>query len=139
MTILPALPTSTGERMAQAEEINFGETGIIPVAVQDANTLQLLVIAYTNKEALDKTLETCIVTFWSRTRQELWVKGDTSGNRYWLKEARINCECNSLLYLAIPEAGGMCHITGKNGNAMTSCFYRTIEKTGTGLELKLKE
>ncbi len=125
--------------MSEADTIDFGKAGLMPVVVQDANTLQVLVVAYTNELAFKRTLDTKVVTFWSRSRNELWVKGETSGNRYWLNEAMINCEGNSLLYLATPEAGGMCHITDDTGKARVSCFYRKIEGSPSSLEFRVKE
>ena len=103
---------------------------VIPVAVQDINTREVILIAYTNKEAFEKSIQTRIVTFWSTSRNELWVKGETSGNIYELKEVYVNCEQNSLLYLVNPKGGGVCHTFNSKGKAR-NCFYRRLNpKTG---------
>jgi phosphoribosyl-AMP cyclohydrolase len=105
--------------------------GVIPVAVQDINTREVILIAYTNKEAFEKSIQTRIATFWSTSRNELWVKGETSGNIYELKEVYVNCEQNSLLYLVNPKGGGVCHTHNSKGNAR-NCFYRRLNpKTGS--------
>lgn len=103
---------------------------VIPVAVQDINTREVILIAYTNKEAFEKSIRTRIATFWSTSRNELWVKGETSGNIYELKEVYVNCEQNSLLYLVNPKGGGVCHTFNSKGKAR-NCFYRRLNpKTG---------
>ena len=104
---------------------------VIPVAVQDINTREVILIAYTNKEAFEKSIQTRIVTFWSTSRNELWVKGETSGNIYELKEVYVNCEQNSLLYLVNPKSGGVCHTFNTKGKAR-NCFYRRLNPE-TGL------
>lgn len=104
--------------------------GVIPVAIQDINTREVILIAYTNKEAFEKSVRTRIATFWSTSRNELWVKGETSGNIYELKEVYVNCEQNSLLYLVNPKGGGICHTRNVKGKAR-NCFYRRLNlKTG---------
>jgi phosphoribosyl-AMP cyclohydrolase len=104
--------------------------GIIPVAVQDIDTREVILIAYTNKEALEKSIKTGIATFWSTSRNELWIKGATSGNTYELKAVYVNCEQNSLLYLVKPKGGGICHTHNAKGQAR-NCFYRRLNlKTG---------
>jgi phosphoribosyl-AMP cyclohydrolase len=125
--------------MSEAQYIDFGSGGIVPVVVQNELSGEVLVVAYANQEALERTLESGVVTFWSRSRQEQWVKGETSGNRYFVGSVRVNCEGNSLLYLARPENGGMCHVEDAQGNAYSSCFYRTVTRNESGLELKLNE
>jgi phosphoribosyl-AMP cyclohydrolase len=98
---------------------------IIPVAVQDADTKEVILIAYTNKEALEKSVKTRIATFWSTSRNDLWIKGATSGNTYALKEVYVNCEQNSLVYLVSPKAGGICHTYNSKGKAR-NCYYRRL-------------
>jgi phosphoribosyl-AMP cyclohydrolase len=98
---------------------------IIPVAVQDINTREVILISYTNKEAFEKSLKTRIATFWSTSRNELWIKGATSGNTYELKEIYVNCEQNSLVYLVSPKAGGICHTYNSKGKAR-NCYYRRL-------------
>jgi phosphoribosyl-AMP cyclohydrolase len=104
--------------------------GVIPVAVQDIDTREVILIAYTNKESFEKSIKTGIATFWSTSRNEMWIKGETSGNTYELKEVYVNCEQNSLLYLVKPKAGGICHTHNSKGKAR-NCFYRRLNpKTG---------
>jgi phosphoribosyl-AMP cyclohydrolase len=103
---------------------------IIPVAVQDYATKEVILIAYTNQEAFEKSISTRIATFWSTSRNELWIKGGTSGNTYELKEVYVNCEQNSLVYLVKPKAGGICHTYNSKGKAR-NCYYRKLNlKTG---------
>lgn len=103
---------------------------VVPVVVQDANTLEVLVLAYMNEEALRATLETGILTLWSTSRGELWVKGKTSGNTFAAAGVRVNCENNSLLVLVEPQGKGMCHKNGPTGEPYRSCFYRDITTEG---------
>ena len=100
---------------------------VVPVAVQDAKTKEVLVVAYANQTALDYSLEHRIAAFWSTSRDELWVKGATSGDTLELVEVRVNCEQNSLLYLVRPLGQGACHTKGADGQARPSCYYRRIK------------
>ena len=100
-------------------QTQFNEQKLVPAIVQDADTKMVLMMAWMNDEALDLTLKTGQVTFWSRSRQELWRKGATSGNTMELVEMRVDCDQDTLLLLVHP-AGPACH-TGH-----TSCFYRTM-------------
>lgn len=100
-------------------QTQFNEQKLVPAIVQDADTKMVLMMAWMNDEALDLTLKTGQVTFWSRSRQELWRKGATSGNTMELVEMRVDCDQDTLLVLVHP-AGPACH-TGH-----TSCFYRTM-------------
>jgi phosphoribosyl-AMP cyclohydrolase len=103
---------------------------IIPVSVQDINTKEVILIAYTNKQAFETSVSTRIATFWSTSRNALWIKGETSGNTYELKEVYVNCEQNSLVYLVSPKAGGICHTFNAKGKAR-NCYYRRLNlKTG---------
>ena len=104
---------------------NLKLTEVIPVAVQNSETKEVLLIAYVNKEALDYSIKNRIATFWSTSRNELWVKGKTSGDYLELIEIRVNCEQNSLLYLVKPKKG-VCHTQDKDGNTRRTCFYRKI-------------
>jgi phosphoribosyl-AMP cyclohydrolase len=103
---------------------------VLPVVVQDARTLEVLIVAYANQEALDYTLEHGVAAFWSTSRNELWVKGATSGDSLRLVEVRVNCEQNSLLYLVEPLGKGACHTKDAEGNTRTSCYYRRIDEDG---------
>ena len=105
---------------------NCGEP-VMPVGVQDADTKELLIIAYANDKALEHTLKTGNATFWSTSRNELWEKGATSGDVLKIVEIRVNCEQNSLLYLVRPERKGACHTKDADGNTRKSCYYRKLE------------
>jgi phosphoribosyl-ATP pyrophosphohydrolase/phosphoribosyl-AMP cyclohydrolase len=98
-------------------EINYDERGLVPCVVQDWRTGEVLTVAYMNAEALERTRESGEMHFWSRSRQELWHKGATSGNTQKLKALRFDCDADALLALVEP-AGPACH-TGER-----SCFYR---------------
>ncbi len=101
------------------EEIKFDAQGLVPAIVQDVNTRQVLMCAYMNAESLQATLESGYATFWSRRRQKLWRKGETSGHVQRVREIRYDCDGDTLLLLVEPQ-GPACH-TGE-----TSCFYRTL-------------
>ena len=109
----------TEEQKQLVEELKFDKNGLIPCIVQDYSTRQVLILAYMNKESLTMTLESGRVTFWSRSRSELWTKGETSGNFLTLVSLEYDCDEDTLLAEVIP-AGPACH----TGN--TSCFYRTL-------------
>lgn len=101
--------------------------GIIPVAVQDADTRELILVAYVNELAFKRSLEVGEAVFWSTSRNELWHKGMESGNTFALVEVRVNCEQNSLLYLVRPKGGGMCHTRNAAGNSRSGCYYRRLD------------
>jgi len=105
---------------------------VVPVGVQDADSKELLLIGYANEKALRHTLENNVATFWSTSRNELWVKGMTSGDQLDLVEVRVNCEQNSLLYLVRMVGKGSCHTKIKDGQTRFGCYYRKI--TGDKLE-----
>ena len=101
------------------EEIKFDASGLIPAIVQDAETKDVLMLAYMNQESLQLTLEKGETVFWSRSRKELWHKGATSGNIQRVVEIRVDCDQDTLLILVGP-AGPACH----TGNQ--TCFYRGL-------------
>lgn len=101
------------------QQLKWGADGLITAVVQDASTLQVLTVAYMNAESLGKTLEISETVFWSRSRQELWHKGETSGNTQRVVEIRVDCDADALLLLVEP-AGPACH-TGA-----VSCFFRSL-------------
>ena len=103
----------------QIPEIKFDSNGLVPAIVQDAETNQVLMLAYMNEESLRLTLEKGETVFWSRSRGELWHKGATSGNIQKVIEVRVDCDADTLLILVHP-AGPACH----TGNQ--TCFYRNI-------------
>ena len=100
--------------------LKFDASGLIPAVVQNIETNEVLMVAYMNADTIKQTLETGRATFWSRSRQEVWVKGDTSGNYMYVEEVRVDCDCDCLVVLVNP-AGPACH----TGNR--SCFFRKIE------------
>jgi phosphoribosyl-AMP cyclohydrolase len=106
---------------------------VIPVAVQNADTNEVILVAYTNEEAMRITLERRTLVLWSTSRNELWEKGKTSGETFELVEARVNCEQNSLLYRVRPRRGGICHTKNAKGRPR-DCFYRRIAADGRMLE-----
>lgn len=104
-------------------KIKFDEKGLIPAITQDINTKQVLMLAYMNKEALEKTLEIGIVHYYSRSRKELWKKGESSGNIQKLKGLSYDCDGDALLVM-VEQIGVACH-TGSY-----SCFFNEIVKNG---------
>lgn len=108
-------------------QLQFGkENGLIPVAVQDVTKGTILMVAYVNQLALQHTVQTGLATFWSRSREEIWVKGLTSGNSLKIEEILVDCDQDSLVYRVTPTAGGACHTQNRNGEFRESCFYRKI-------------
>ena len=100
-------------------DLLFQKSDLIPVIIQNADTLQVLMLGYTNREAVERTLSTRTAWFWSRSRRKLWNKGETSGNFLHVLEIRTDCDTDTLLYLCRPD-GPTCH-TGSE-----SCFFREI-------------
>ena len=101
-------------------QIKWGEDGLIPAIVQDAVTKQVLMLAYMNAESLMRTLDTGETVFWSRSRQEVWRKGDTSGEVQFVRSAHYDCDGDTLLFVVEQEGNGACH-TGEY-----SCFFRAF-------------
>ena len=106
--------------------VNFDERGLVPVVTQDALSGEVLMLAYANQEALSKTLETSQAHYYSRSRNELWRKGATSGNTQEVTEVRVDCDEDALLY-RVKQSGPACH-TGER-----SCFYRSSDEEQTSL------
>jgi phosphoribosyl-AMP cyclohydrolase len=107
--------------------------GVIPVAVQNADTKEIILIAYANEKALRHSIETRTAVFWSTSRNELWEKGKTSGETFDLIEVRVNCEQNSLVYIVRPRRGGICHTKNKDAQPR-NCYYRRINFETMALE-----
>lgn len=100
--------------------INFQKlNGIIPVVVQDVNTLAVLMVGFMNKEALEKTMREGKITYWSRTREKLWTKGETSGNFQLVKKIWIDCD-NDTLLVQVEQLGHTCHTGNK------TCFSKPL-------------
>ena len=98
----------------------FKKSELIPVIIQDEETKEVLMLGFTNLEAVQLTIKTKTAWFWSRSRNELWNKGETSGNFLHVVEVRTDCDTDTLLYICRPD-GPTCH-TGER-----SCFFRKIE------------
>ena len=102
------------------------DPGVIPVAVQNADTKEVILVAYTNEFAMRESFSKRKLILWSTSRNKLWFKGETSGETFDLLEAYVNCEQNSLLYIVRPCRGGICHTKNKAG-APRTCYYRQID------------
>jgi phosphoribosyl-AMP cyclohydrolase len=101
-------------------DLRFDEDGLIPAVIQDAENGDVLMVAWMNEEAVRRTLDSGRTWFWSRSRKELWRKGDTSGHVQHVREVRYDCDADTLLVKVIQE-GAACH-TGER-----SCFHRVME------------
>lgn len=101
-------------------ELKFDNQGLIPTVIQDYKTGEVLMLAYMNKESLRKTIKIGKTCFWSRSRKEFWIKGQTSGNYQYVKAIYYDCDMDTLL-IKVKQAGFACH----TGNR--SCFYRRIK------------
>ena len=104
---------------AQREILRFDAAGLLPVVVQQHDTGEVLMVAWMDDEALRRTLTTGRATYWSRSRQEYWVKGETSGHRQWVREVRVDCDGDTLLVL-VDQEGAACHTCER------TCFYRAL-------------
>jgi phosphoribosyl-AMP cyclohydrolase len=100
---------------------------LVPVVLQHADSQEVLFVGYANQEALRQTLETRRAVLWSTSRNQLWRKGESSGDVLDLVDVRVNCEQNSLLYRVRPRTGGVCHTRDAAGRARPSCYYRRLE------------
>lgn len=103
---------------------------LVPAVAQDADTGEVLIVGYANALALETTLREKMATFWSSSRNELWIKGKTSGDYLAIVEVRVNCEQNSLLYKVTPQGKGACHTKDSGGKTRTGCYYRRIAPNG---------
>ncbi len=101
--------------------VRFDEKGLVPVVAQDYRTGEVRMVAYANREALLKTLETGYAHYYSRSRRKLWKKGETSGELQKVKEIRVDCDGDTVLYIVEQEKNRACHTGERN------CFYRDIE------------
>ncbi len=113
------------------KKVAEGNPDVVPVAVQDQDSQELILVAYANEQALQHSLKTGNATFWSTSRHELWEKGATSGETFELLDVRVNCEQNSLLYIVRARRSGICHTKNKDGIPRNGCYYRSLNfKTG---------
>ena len=104
----------------QIESLTYNLDGLIPAITQDHETREVLMMAWMNAESLRMTFDQGRMVYWSRSRQELWRKGDTSGDRQFVREAYYDCDSDALLFVIEQEGAGACH-TGAR-----SCFYRAF-------------
>ena len=101
----------------QLDAVKFNDQGLVTAIAQDVNTREVLMLAWMNAESLRMTFDEGRMVYWSRSRQELWRKGDTSGDRQFVREAYYDCDADALLFLIEQEGAGACH-TGER-----SCFH----------------
>ena len=104
---------------------------IIPAIAQDHQTGEVLIVGYANELALKTARIEGMATFWSTSRNELWIKGKTSGDFLEIIEIRVNCEQNSILYKVKPRGKGACHTKDVNGVPRQGCYYRKLNSEGT--------
>lgn len=114
--------------MQVLEGLKFDASGLIPAIIQDVVNGQVLMMAYMNDEAVKRTIESGRVTFWSRSRQKYWVKGETSGNIQLVKELSVDCDQDCLL-IKVEQTGSACH------EGYRSCFFRKVSSDGDSLEV----
>ncbi|MXW42523.1 MAG: phosphoribosyl-AMP cyclohydrolase [Acidimicrobiia bacterium] len=107
--------------VAALDQVVFNSDGLVPAIVQDDADGQVLMMAWMNRESLQRTLETGRTWFWSRSRQEYWCKGETSGDRQYVRKALYDCDGDTLLFVVEQEGRGACH-TGER-----SCFFRFFD------------
>jgi len=131
-----ALEEGTGLQLDFAKLQKVGATGqeVVPVVLQHADDGRVLYVAYANEQALRETLRTRRAVLWSTSRNELWRKGESSGDVLELVDVRTNCEQNSLLYRVRPR-GGVCHTVDSHGETRATCYYRRLSDDGASLEL----
>lgn len=106
------------------DSIEWNEQGLIPVITQDAGSRDVLMLAWINREALEKTVECGEAVYWSRSRQKLWHKGEESGHTQKIIDIRLDCDNDALIYM-VEQSGLACH-TGRR-----SCFYQQLQKSDT--------
>jgi phosphoribosyl-AMP cyclohydrolase len=113
-------PTATPipVRAEDLAEIAWNADGLVPAVVQDRDSSRVLMLAWMNEESLRRSLEEGRTVFWSRSRRELWRKGDTSGDRQWLREAYYDCDGDTILLVVDQEGRGACHM------GSFTCFFR---------------
>lgn len=113
--------TTTAATPAELDQIRYDDAGLVTAVVQDAHSLDVLMVAYMSAASLALTFEKGLATFWSRSRQELWTKGETSGNGLRVLDVRYDCDVDCLLVLVEPLGDAVACHTGER-----SCFYRSF-------------
>ena len=104
----------------ELDSVSYDANGLVPAIVQEDGTNVVLMVGWMNREALERTLQTGRTWFWSRSRQEYWCKGETSGDRQYVRDARYDCDMDVLLFVVEQEGRGACH-TGQH-----NCFFRAF-------------
>ena len=118
--------------MELSGELKYDGTGLIPAIIQDDANGDVLMMAWMNAEAVQRTIETGRVTLWSRSRQKFWVKGETSGHTQSVRSVSVDCDADCLL-IRVEQVGAACH------EGYRSCFFRTVEQDGQTLELNQEQ
>lgn len=108
--------------------------GLLPVAVQETSTGQILMLASVNEDAFNKTLKTKLATFWSTSRNQLWTKGETSGDLLQVDNILIDCDQDALVYQVTLLGEGACHTYDTKGNHRKACFYRELDLEKNSLQ-----
>lgn len=108
--------------------------GLLPVIVQNFSNGEILMLGYSNQEAFNVSLEKKLATFWSTSRQQLWTKGETSGDYLEIKEVLVDCDQDAIIYKVEMKGSGACHTYNKDHKHRKSCFYRKLNFTSTDLE-----
>ncbi len=112
-------------------KIASGEADVIPAVAQDVDSGEVIIVGYVNELALKTAQEEGLATFWSTSRNELWIKGKTSGDYLELIETCVNCEQNSILYKVRLKGKGSCHTKDAEGQHRHGCYYRRLKADGT--------
>ena len=122
------MPTATPipVRQGDLDAVRYDADGLVPAIVQEEGTGEVLMMAWMNEATLRQSLEEGRTVFWSRSRQEVWRKGDTSGDRQFVRRAAYDCDGDVLLFVVEQEGRGACH----TGNR--TCFFRTFGEAGAG-------
>jgi phosphoribosyl-AMP cyclohydrolase len=120
MTVVPPASTPITTSDEHLARIRYDAAGLVPAIIQEEGSGDVLMLGYMNAEAVRRTLETGRTWFWSRSRSEYWCKGETSGDRQWVRRAYYDCDGDTLLVMVEQEGRGACH----TGNR--TCFYRSF-------------
>jgi phosphoribosyl-AMP cyclohydrolase len=123
-TMSPTL-TPISYTPAELDAVAYDANGLVAAIIQEAGTGRVLMFAWMNREALERTLTTGRTWFWSRSRQEYWCKGETSGDRQYVREAFYDCDMDALLFVVEQEGRGACH------SGERSCFFRAFGSGAT--------
>lgn len=114
--------------MSFLEQLKFNKDGLIPAIIQEQSTGRVLMMAWMNQEALQKTIELGKTVFWSRSRQKYWIKGETSGHVQVVKDLAYDCDGDTIL-IQVEQTGAACH------EGYKSCFFRSVRESGKEVEI----